>query len=135
MSFAAVRDGLARRLETIDDLIAVYPTTPDRVVAPSAAVVPAGEFATFHTSMDGTRGPTTTYTFDVVVFAGRFDSEHGQHTLDALVDTVPATLEADQTLDCGAQVVLVTAATNYGVVTVADTTFVGARFVVEVHTR
>lgn len=133
--FTAVRDGLARRLETLDVFTSVYATTPDRVVAPAAAVIPGGEFAEYHTSAAGVRGATTVYRFDVIVFAGRFDSHHGQTVLDDLVGAMPDVLEADQTLNGAAEIVLVTAGTNYGVVTVADTAYVGCRFVVEVHTR
>lgn len=133
MNFAAIRTGLAARLETMD-LAAVYDTVPDRVVTPSAAVIPGDPFVEYHQSMTGAGAMTVSH-FDIVVFATRFDTHSGQDLLDELIGDMVATIEADQTLGDVAEVVLVTEATNYGVVTVGDTAYLGCRFDVEVWTR
>ena len=135
MDYPAIRAALADRLDTVEGLAATYATVPDRVVTPSAAVIPGDPFVTFHESMDGTAGPLTLCRFDVVVFAGRFESAAGQTVLDELVGTLPDILEADQTLGETALVVIVREATNYGVVTVADTVYLGCRFDVEVYAK
>ena len=135
MNFADVRDGLAVRLETLDTFLAVYPFVPDSVVAPSAAVIPGDPFATYHTTSAGTGGQMIRLQFDIIVFAQRYSTAHGQDVLDGLVGTVPDALEADQTLAGAASVVVVREGTNYGVVTVADTTYSGCRFAVEVYGR
>lgn len=130
MDIAAIRTGLADRLETLD-LAAVYDTVPDRVVVPSAAVIPGDPFVEFHEAMG--RPGLAVIRFDVVVFAARFDTHSGQDVLDELIGLMVATLEADQTLGDTATVVQVLEVTNYGVVTVADTALLGCRINVEVH--
>jgi len=135
MNYAAIRLALADRLENVDALVAVYPSVPDRVVTPSAAVVPGDPFADFHQASDGVAGGLIRCRFDVIVFAARFDSSAGQETLDSLISEIPAQLEGDQTLGGAAVVVLVTEATNYGVIQVADTQLVGCRIAVEVYTQ
>jgi hypothetical protein len=134
VNFGAIRTGIAEALETLD-LVAVYDTVPDRVVVPSAAVIPGDPFVEYHRTMDGTAGQLTLARFDVVLFAARFDTHSAQDLLDELVGSVPAAIEKDPTLNGAAQVVIVTEATNYGVVTVGDTTYLGCRFDCEVYSR
>jgi hypothetical protein len=131
MTYTQIRDGLASALEELDELVAVYPEVPDTVVAPSAAVIPGDPFAHWHQS--ASTGGTIMYRFDVVVFAARWDSKYGQAVVDRLIDVVPAAIERDQTLHGSASVVTVVEGTNYGGMTVADSSFVGCRFSVEVH--
>ena len=135
MDYGAIRSAIAHQLEAFDELVQVHATVPDRVVTPAAAVIPGDPAVEWHTSMTGTTGQTVVARFDVVLFAARFDAPAGQDTLDRLLSTVPAHLEADQTLSGTADVIIVTEATNYGVATVADTAFVAVRLAVEVHTR
>lgn len=135
MDFGAVRDGLAHQLEAFNELTAVYPYIPDRVVAPCAIVVPGDPAVEFHTTMAGVAGQMHLLRFDIVVVAARFDAAAGQTVLDRLISTLPAHLEADQTLSGSSEVVTVTDASNYGIATIADTTYVAARLAVEVHTR
>lgn len=135
MDYAAVRDALARALEGDDRLVAVHATVPEKVTAPSAAIVPGEPVIEFHRTAHGVRGAVHRLVFDVIVFAARFDSAHGQDTLDGFLSTLPDLIEADQTLGGTAEVAVVTDATNYGLVTIADSSFVGCRIGVEVYVR
>ncbi len=135
MDYAAIRDGLAERLETLDELVAVWPHVPDRAVAPSAAVLPGDPVVTYHRAGEGGTTGLNRVVFDIIVFAGRWDSASGQDVLDGLMTRLPEAVEADQTLGGAAHVVNVLEATNYGTVTVADTAFLGIRYVTEVYAR
>lgn len=134
MDYGAIRDELAHRLEALD-LVAVYDRVPDSVVVPSAAVIPGEPVVTYHAAGEGGLVGLSTSTFDIVLFAARFDSASGQGVLDEFMTTLPAAVEGDQSLGGEAEVVQVVEATNYGVVTVAGDTFLGVRFVTEVHAR
>ena len=135
MDYAAVRDALAERLESLDELVAVWATVPDRVVAPSAAVLPGEPVVDYHVAGEGGTTGLVRCVFDIIVFAGRWETAAGQTVLDGLMTRLPEAVEADQTLAGTAHVVNVTSATSYGTVTVADSTFVGCRFITEVYTR
>ena len=135
MDYAAIRDALKTQLETLTDLVAVYDTAPDRAVEPSAIVLPGEPVAEYHQASAGGATGLSKLEFDVVLLAARWQAAAGQDVLDGYMTTLPAALEADQTLSGTAEVVQVVTATNYGVVTVADSQFLGVRFVTEVHAR
>ena len=129
MDYAAIRRELAARLENVDGVVAVYDAAPDRVVTPSIAVLPGEPFAEYHIN----HGGLIALLFDVVVFAQRFDTVAGQNVLDDLISAIPAAVVTDQSLAGTAQVVKVDSASNYGLVTVGDDTYLGCRFLIEVH--
>ena len=133
-AFGTIRTNLAGVLTATGDYAAVYDTVPDTVVTPSAIIVPAEQFATYHTTLTGDAGAFVRFTFDVVCIAGRYDPHSSQDTLDALVDSMVADLEADQTLSGAASIVIVRTGSDYGEVTVAGSQFLGCRFLVEVYT-
>lgn len=134
MDYAAIRDGLKTRIETLSGIVAVYDTAPDRVTPPAVAVIPGEPVVTYHAAGAGGATALSVCEFDVILFAGRYQAAAAQDTLDGYMTTLPAALEGDQTLGGEAEVVIVREATNYGVVTVADSQFLGVRFVTEVLT-
>ena len=138
VSYAAIRAALAVRLRTLDTFIAVYATVPGRVVAPCAVVVPGRPIAGYHESMNGTGGQLIRFNFDVLAIVQPMAETWNQETLDALIagaESVPAALEADPTLGGVSAAVVVTSATDYGMIQFADTEYVGARFNCEVYAR
>ena len=138
VSYAAIRAALAVRLRTLDTFIAVYATVPGRVVAPCAVVVPGRPIAGYHESMNGTGGQLIRFNFDVLAIVQPMAETGNQETLDALIagaESVPAALEADPTLGGVSAAVVVTSATDYGMIQFADTEYVGARFNCEVYAR
>jgi len=136
--YTAIRDGLATRLETVSTFLTVHATVPNRIVAPSAVVVPGRPVATYHDSMVGTSGSLTVFNFELVCAVQSMTEEFAQDALDDLIsgaDSVPAAIEADPTLGGAATTCQVRQAVDYGVVAFADTEFIGARFLVEVIAR
>ena len=138
VSYSAIRDGLAVRLRTLDTFLVVYDTVPGRVVAPCAVVVPGRPIAGYHESMQGSGGQLIRFNFDILALVQPLAEEWNQDTLDALIagaDSVPAALEADPTLGGVAAAVVVTSASDYGMIGFADSEYVGARFNCEVYAR
>lgn len=138
--YGAIKTGLATRLEavTATPFLTVYDTVPGSVTVPSAVVVPARPIATYHETMVGAGGSLTAFRFEIVVMLQNMAEEYSQNALDALISgtgSVPAAIEADPTLDGSALTCQVTQATDYGIVEWADSAYVGARFLVEVHAR
>ena len=136
--YAAIRDGLAARLETISTFVVVHSTVPGRVVAPAAVVVPGRPIAVYHDSMVGSGGSLTVYNFEVVCCVQSIAEEFAQDTLDGLISgtgSVQAAIEADPTLGGAATTCQVRQAVDYGTVAFADTEFIGARFEVQVYAR
>jgi hypothetical protein len=136
--YTAIRDGLATRLDTVSTFLTVHATVPNRIVAPAAVVVPGRPVATYHDSMVGSGGSLTVFNFEIVCAVQSMTEEFAQDALDDLISgtsSVPAAIEADPTLGGAATTCQVRQAVDYGVVTFADTEFIGARFLVEVYAR
>jgi hypothetical protein len=138
--YAAIRAGLATRLEavTATTFLTVHDTVPGAVTAPAAVVVPSRPIATYHETMTGSAGALAMFRFELVVMLQSMTEEFSQNALDALISgtgSVPDAVEADPTLGGAAITCQVTQATDYGVLQWADTEYVGARFMVEVHAR
>lgn len=136
--YTAIRDGLATRLETVPTFLTVHATVPNRIVAPSAVVVPGRPVATYHDSMIGSGGSLTVFNFELVCAVQTAVEEFSQDAIDDLISgtsSVPAAIEADPTLGGAATTCQVRQAVDYGVVAFADTEFIGARFLVEVYAR
>ena len=136
--YGAIRQGLADALATIPTFLTVYASTPSRITPPSAIVLPGRPVADYHRSMEGTAGALTRYNFEIIAATQQMAAVYNQEKLDALVSgtgSIPAVLEADPTLGGECLTLQVSAATDYGLLTFADSTFVGVRFSVEVFSR
>jgi hypothetical protein len=136
--YGAIRQGLADALDTIPTFLTVYASTPSRITPPSAIVLPGRPVADYHASMDGTAGALTRFPFDVLAAVQQMAESYNQEKLDALISgtgSVPAALEADPTLGGVCLTLQVSTATDYGLLTFADSTFVGVRYSVEVFAR
>lgn len=136
--YAAIREGLKTRLETIDTFLVVHATVPGRVVAPAAVVVPGRPLAVYHDSMVGSSGSLTVFQFEIVCCVQSMAEEFAQDTLDLLISgtsSVQAAIEADPTLGGSATTCQVRQAVDYGTVEFADSVYYGARFICEVYAR
>jgi hypothetical protein len=115
-SMTALRQGIATRLATIDELN-VYAFIPDTIVTPAAIVAPGDEtFIQWDTSMSG---GSDDYTFRVTLLLPKGSDEDGQAKLDAYLEesgasSVKAAIEGDETLGGIADWLHVTEARNYG---------------------
>lgn len=137
-SYAGIRDGLKTRLETISLFLAVHDTVPSRTVAPAAIVVPGIPVVDYHQSMEGSGGSLQRFRFDVVCAVQQMSEPFSQDDLDGLVSgsgSVKTAIEGDVTLGGAALTSVVQRCTDYGEISIADTTYTGCRFEVEVYAR
>jgi len=135
--YAAIRDGLKTRLETISALAVAYDNVPDRVVVPCAVVAPGSPVAQYHQSGNDA-GQLIQFNFDVVVLVQHWEPNAAQDRIDAMISgagSVQTAIEGDKTLDGNAATVQVIRCLDYGRIQVADTEYSGARFTVEVLAR
>ena len=132
--YAAIRDQLKVRLQTVSAFVAVFDTLPDRVTVPCSIVRPGSPVASYHQGMSG-QG-LTQFNFEVLALAQRWEPNAGQDVLDGFISGsagVEAAIRGDTTLGGEAQTSQVTSCTAYGNVNVADSQYVGAIFNVEVY--
>jgi hypothetical protein len=133
VSIQGVREGIAANLDAIVGLhvLAFIPGNP---TPPMAVVFPTR--VTFDTAF--ARG-SDEYEMTVRVIVARADERGAQGTLDAYCDSsgplsVKAAVEADRSLGGAAASVRVTDITDYGPVSIGETTFLAASFAVQVIT-
>jgi len=136
--YAAIKDGLKTRLETLADLIAVFDTVPDRVVPPVAVVVPGAPPVDYNISMGKSTNASQLqrFNFEVLILAQRFFAETAQNKLDSYVSGTGSVYDAiagDTTLGGEAADARVTRVTDYGQIVVGEGEFMGCRMDVEVY--
>ena len=132
-SISDLRNGLAANLATISGL-RTSATVPDSINPPIAVVMPAS--VTYDIAFARTGGDE--YEFTVLVIVGRVDERTAQNRLDAYCSgtgtgTIKAAIESDKTLGGKAMSLRVTSLRNYNQLTVGDTTYLSAEFVVQVY--
>jgi hypothetical protein len=135
--YAAIRDGLKTRLETISALTVVYDNVPDRVVVPCAVVAPGSPIAQYHQSGNDS-GALTQFNFDVIVLVQHWEPNAAQDRIDAVISgagSVETAIEGNKVLGGAASTCQVARCLDYGRILVADTEYSGARFTVEVYAR
>ena len=132
-SISDLRNGLAANLATISGL-RTSATVPDSINPPIAVVMPGS--ITYDIAFARTGGDE--YEFTVLVIVGRVDERTAQNRLDAYCSgtgtgTIKAAIESDKTLGGKAMSLRVTSLRNYNQLTVGDTTYLSAEFVVQVY--
>jgi hypothetical protein len=135
--YAAIRDGLKTRLETISALTVVYDNVPDRVVVPCAVVAPGSPIAQYHQSGNDS-GALTQFNFDIIVLVQHWEPNAAQDRIDAVISgagSVETAIEGNKVLGGAASTCQVVRCLDYGRILVADTEYSGARFTVEVYAR
>ena len=132
--YAAIRDQLKVRLETVSAFAAVFDTVPDRVTVPCAIVRPGAPVAEYLQAMAG-QG-LSRFNFEVLALAQRWEPNAGQDVLDGFNSGsagVEAAIRGDATLDGEASTSQVITCSQYGNLIVAASQYVGAIFNVEVY--
>lgn len=128
---ATIRAGIKTRLDTLSNFINVFDYSPDRVVGPCAIVL-FSEADYFETA---SANGATRYVFQVIVVAARWDSEHGQNTLDGYIsgsNSVQTAIFGDPTLNGAASTASAKTCGNYGMIQIADSQWWAATFDIEV---
>lgn len=128
-----LRSGLAANLATIEGLRTTA-TVPDQINPPLAVVMP--NTITYDTAFSRMGGDE--YEFVVMLIVGRVDERTAQNRLDAYCSgrgatSVKAAIEIDKTLGGKAFDCRVTSLRNYNQISVGDSTYLSAEFVVQVY--
>ena len=132
MSLLTLRQGIATNLATISGLRTSW-FVPDNPSPPIAIVVP--DRVDYDVSM--ARG-SDTFTFQVLVIAGRINERSAQSTLDAYLDStgstsIKAAIESDKTLGGSAHSARVTGWSGYGPLAIGDAQYLTVNFAVTVN--
>jgi hypothetical protein len=128
-SLVDLRDGLATAMSSITGL-RTSSTVPDNPRPPIAVVMPDRIVY----DLNARRGADTFY-FTIILLVGRADDRAAQNNLDAFIvgeNSIKAAIESDRTLGGVANTCRVTDMNNYASMTVGDTLYLAAQFVVEV---
>lgn len=130
-SITALRSGIASNLATISGLRTAS-LVPDDPKPPVAIVMPPR--IEFDTAMG--RG-TDTYEFNVLLIVGRVSDRTAQNSIDAYCNpsggsSVKTAIESDRTLGGAAFDLRVTDMRSVSSISIADTTYLTAEFVVQV---
>ena len=136
--YAAIKDGIKTRLETLSGLIAVFDTVPDRAVPPVAVVVPGAPPVEYNVSMGASTNASQLqrFNFEILVLAQRFYTETAQDKLDSYVSgtgSVYNAIAGDTTLGGTASDARITRVADYGQIVVGEGEFMGAKLDLEVY--
>ena len=136
--YAAIKDGIKTRLETLSGLIAVFDTVPDRAVPQVAVVVPGAPPVEYNVSMGASTNASQLqrFNFEILVLAQRFYAETAQDKLDSYVSgtgSVYNAIAGDTTLGGTASDARITRVADYGQIVVGEGEFMGARLDLEVY--
>lgn len=136
--YAAIKDGIKTRLETLSGLIAVFDTVPDRAVPPVAVVVPGAPPVEYNVSMGSSTNASQLqrFNFEILVLAQRFYAETAQDKLDSYVSgtgSVYNAIAGDTTLGGTASDARITRVADYGQIVVGEGEFMGAKLDLEVY--
>ena len=127
---AAIRAGIKTRLATSSTFVQIAATIPD-TVSPPCAVIDL-QSVTFDQAFGN---GLELLTFTVTVIAQRFDPAANQTLLDGLVSgsgSVKALIGGDLTLDGSCATCQLSTMTDYGLIPVNETDYMGATFTLEV---
>jgi hypothetical protein len=132
-SITDLRNGIANNLATIAGL-RTSATIPDQINPPIAVVVP--QSITYDTAFARTGGDQ--HEFIVTVIVGRVDERSAQNRLDAYCSgtgtgSIKTAIESDKTLGGKAFTCRCTDLRNYTQISLADSTYLAAEFVVQVY--
>ena len=136
--YAAIKDGIKTRLDTLSGLIAVFDTVPDRAVPPVAVVVPGAPPVEYNVSMGASTNASQLqrFNFEILVLAQRFYAETAQDKLDSYVSgtgSVYNAIAGDTTLGGTASDARITRVADYGQIVVGEGEFMGAKLHLEVY--
>ena len=136
--YAAIKDGIQTRLETLSGLIVVFDTVPDRLVPPAAVIIPGAPPVEYNVSMGASTNASQLqrFNFEILVLAQRFYAETAQDTLDGYVSgsaSVYNAIAGDTTLGGTASDARIIRVADYGQIVVGEVEFMGMRLDLEVY--
>ena len=128
---AAIRAGIKTRLATSSTFVQIAATMPD-TVSPPAAVIDLQSVSYDQSFGNGLE----LLTFIITVITQRFDPAANQALLDGLVSgsgAVRALIAGDLTLDGSCSTCQLSQMTDYGLISVNETDYMGCSFTLEVY--
>ena len=136
--YSAIKTGIKTRLDTLSGLVATFDTVPDTVYPPVAVVIPRAPEVEYNVSMGNSahNSMLQRFNFDVLILAGRFNSEYSQDALDAFVSgtgSVYNAIAGDRQLGGTVSDSRITRMLDYGQIVLGEGEFLGARFELEVY--
>ena len=131
MSIADIRDGLATNIATISGL-RVAAEIPDNPSPPIAVI----SLNNVSYDLDFNRG-TTLYNFTVTLIVGRVAERDAQRKLDAYAGngerSIKTAVQSDRTLGGAAYDVRLSEMSSLGGVTIGESTYLAAAFLIQVY--
>lgn len=131
-TYADIKAGLASLLDNSTDLSIVYTEPQDRIITPSAQILPGNPVVDYYQTLG--QG-LNVFRFVVLVCVQRFETMSALDRLDPLIygaNSIPNLLETDQTLGGVAATAIVTRCSSLGMVQSGEEAYLGAEFDVEV---
>lgn len=132
-TYADVKAGLASVLESSPDLSIVYTEPQDRIITPSAQILPGNPVVDYYQTL-GTG--LNVFRFVVLVCVQRFETNSALDRLDPVIygpNSIPDLVASDTTLGGNAQTAIVTRCSSLGMVNSGEDYYLGAEFDVEVY--
>lgn len=132
-NYTQIKEALAAAIGASDALSIVYTEPQDRIITPSAQILPGNPVVEYHQTM-GTG--LELFRFVVLVCVQRFETMTGLAQLDEYIygpDSIANLIENDENLQGYASTSIVTRCNNLGMVQSGEEAYLGAEFDVEVY--
>lgn len=132
-TYSEIKAALATRIDASTTLTIVYSEPQDRIITPSAQILPGNPIAEYHQTMGN---GLNLFRFTVLVCVQRFETVQALDRLDDYIfgsESITALVEGDETLGGAVQTSVVTRCSNLGMVQSGEDAYLGAEFDVEVY--
>lgn len=132
-TYGEVKAALAATIDASTTLSVVYNEPQDRIITPSAQILPGNPIVEYHQVMGN---GLNLFRFTVLVCVQRFETVSALDRLDDYIfgsGSITALVEADETLGGKVSTAIVTRCSNLGMVQSGEDAYLGAEFDVEVY--
>lgn len=132
-TYAEIKTGIVDVLSASNDLAMIYPEPQDRIITPSAQILPGNPIVEYYQTL---QNGLNLFRFVILVCVQRFETMSSISFLDPLIygpDSIRALIAADETLNGYASAAIVTRCSNLGMVQSGEEAFLGAEFDLEVY--
>ena len=132
-TYAEIKTGIVDVLSASNDLAIIYAEPQDRIITPSAQILPGNPIAEYYQTL---QNGLNLFRFTILVCVQRFETMSSIAFLDPLIygpDSIRALIAADETLNGYASAAIVTRCSNLGMVQSGEDAYLGAEFDLEVY--
>jgi len=131
--YGTIKAALASVIDDSALLSVVYSNPQDRIVTPSAQILPGGPVVEYYQTL---QNGLNLFRFTVLVCVQRFETLSALDRLDDFIygtNSIRALVDANPTLSGAASTSIVTRCSTLGIVSSGEETYLGAEFDVEVY--